>query len=249
MIAIFSLLLVLVISLLITRIATIALTYTGLSRQSAKFQARSAFTGVGFTTSESEKVVNHPVRRRILLVMMLVGNAGIVTVISTFILGFIQLPSGSSAVIRVLFLAAGVTLLVTLSMSSWMDRRLSKTISWALKKYTNLDVKDYASILHLAGEYSIHEIYIRPGDWMAERELMDLKLADEGVLVLGIVRSGDKFLGTPRGDTEVKPADTLILYGRTSDIARLDQRRKGPGGNIQHAEAVAVQKIKKKKEE
>ena len=78
MVAIFSLLLVLVFSLLITRIATIALTYTGLSRQSAKFQARSAFTGVGFTTSESEKVVNHPVRRRILLLMMLIGNAGIV---------------------------------------------------------------------------------------------------------------------------------------------------------------------------
>jgi len=78
MIAIISLLMVLVFSLLITRIATIALTYTGLSRQSAKFQARSAFTEVGFTTSESEKVVNHPVRRRILLLMMLIGNAGIV---------------------------------------------------------------------------------------------------------------------------------------------------------------------------
>jgi zinc protease len=57
--------LVLVISLLITRIATIALTYTGLSRQAAKFQARSAFTGVGFTTSESEKVVMEERRLRV----------------------------------------------------------------------------------------------------------------------------------------------------------------------------------------
>lgn len=44
----------------ITRIATIALTHTGLSRQTARFQARSAFTVVGYTTSESEKLVNHP---------------------------------------------------------------------------------------------------------------------------------------------------------------------------------------------
>ena len=36
-----------------------------------------------------------------------------------------------------------------------------------------------------------------------------------------------------------------MLYGRTSDIARLDRRRKGPGGNIQHAAAVAIQKIEK----
>ncbi|MCF8129716.1 MAG: TrkA C-terminal domain-containing protein [Deltaproteobacteria bacterium] len=249
MLAIFSLLLVLVLSLLITRVATIALTYTGLSRQAAKFQARSAFTGVGFTTAESEKVVNHPVRRRILLLMMLVGNAGIVTVIATFVLGFIQLPSGSSVVPRVLLLASGLTLLVSLSMSSWMDQRLSKIISWALKRYTDLEIKDYAAILHLAGEYSIHELYVRSGDWMADRNLMDLKLPDEGVLVLGIVRNHDTFMGTPRGETEVRAGDTLILYGRNKDIADLDQRREGPGGNIKHAEAVAVQKIKKKEEE
>jgi len=55
--------------------------------------------------------------------------------------------------------------------------------------------------------------------------------------------------GTPQGETEVRAEDTLILYGRNDDIASLDQRRNGPGGNIKHAEAVAVQKIKKKEEE
>ena len=63
MISIVTLLLVLTLSILLVRIATVALTHTGLSRESAKFQARSAFTDVGFTTSESEKVVNHPIRR------------------------------------------------------------------------------------------------------------------------------------------------------------------------------------------
>jgi Trk-type K+ transport system membrane component len=85
MISIVTLLIVLTLSILITRIATVALTHTGLSRESAKFQARSAFTGVGFTTSESEKVVSHPVRRRILLTLMLLGNAGIVTAVSSLI--------------------------------------------------------------------------------------------------------------------------------------------------------------------
>lgn len=73
MLSIVSLLIVLTLSILVTRIATVALAHTGLSRESAKFQARSAFTGVGFTTNESEKVVNHPIRRRILLLLMLLG--------------------------------------------------------------------------------------------------------------------------------------------------------------------------------
>jgi hypothetical protein len=40
----------------------------------------------------------------------------------------------------------------------------------------------------------------------------------------------------------------IFRYGRNVDIAGLDRRKKGPGGNIQHAEAVAVQKMKKKEE-
>ena len=64
MTAILSLLLVVTLSILVTRIAAVALRHTGLARQTARFQARSAFSGAGFTTSESEKVVNHPVRRR-----------------------------------------------------------------------------------------------------------------------------------------------------------------------------------------
>ena len=61
MVALIGLLIVFSLSILITRIATIALTYTGLSKEASRFQARSAFTGVGFTTSESEKVVGQKV--------------------------------------------------------------------------------------------------------------------------------------------------------------------------------------------
>ena len=61
---ILSLLLILAISLVTTRVAALVLERTGLSREIARFQARSAFTGVGFTTAEAESVVGHPVRRR-----------------------------------------------------------------------------------------------------------------------------------------------------------------------------------------
>ena len=70
MAALISVFIAITLSLLITRIATEALTLTGLSRTSASFQARSAFTGAGFTTAESEAVVKHPVRRRIIIVLV-----------------------------------------------------------------------------------------------------------------------------------------------------------------------------------
>ena len=74
---------VMFISFLVVRGATIALIMTGMDSRRAGFQALSAFTGTGFTTREAELVVNHPQRRRIVSWLMILGNAGIVTVIVT----------------------------------------------------------------------------------------------------------------------------------------------------------------------
>ncbi len=77
MIAVILIIATLVLSLTITRIGAVALMLTGISAESARFQARSAFSGVGFTTTEAVAVVNHPVRRRIVMVLMLMGNVGV----------------------------------------------------------------------------------------------------------------------------------------------------------------------------
>jgi hypothetical protein len=61
---------------------------TGLSREAARFQARSAFTGTGFATSETERVVDHPVRRRITMLLMTARSAGSVSIIISLILSF-----------------------------------------------------------------------------------------------------------------------------------------------------------------
>lgn len=63
MTAIGSRLVVLTLSFLITRLATVALALTGVSADLARLQAVSAPTGVGFTTPESENIVSHPVGR------------------------------------------------------------------------------------------------------------------------------------------------------------------------------------------
>lgn len=59
-----SLFIIVFLSVIITKIGARALIKTGLARDAAVFQARSAFTGVGYTTREAEKVTSHPDRRR-----------------------------------------------------------------------------------------------------------------------------------------------------------------------------------------
>jgi hypothetical protein len=240
MIAAASLLLVLVFSLLVTRVATIALIHTGLSKEVAKFQARSAFTGSGFTTSESERVVNHPVRRRIVLILMLLGNAGFITAMATLLLTFV----GGRGVVelgpRLALIVGGVVMLWFAASSQWVDRRLSGLVEWALRRYTHLDVQDYTSVLHLTGDYRIVQLQVTPDDWLVDKTLAEAELSKEGILVLGVQRMNGSFIGAPRGDTRLLCEDTVYLYGRIEQIQALDERKQGWYGDAEHHMAKAA---------
>lgn len=238
MLAIVSLLLVVSVSILITRVATVALAHTGLSREAARFQARSAFTGSGFTTTESERVVNHPLRRRIVLALMLLGNAGVVTAVSSLILTFVG-DDDTALTGKVVLIVAGLVTLWAVSSSAWVDRRLSRWIDRALDRFTDLDVRDYASLMQLGGDHRLVEMAVEESDWLAGRRLSDSRLRDEGIVVLAIHRADGSFEGAPHGDVRILPGDELVLYGHTADLRELDERKRSAGGELRHAEALA----------
>jgi K+/H+ antiporter YhaU regulatory subunit KhtT len=233
-----SLLILVLLALLLMRVATVVLTLTGLSRESARFQVRSALTGVGFTTSEAESVVNHPVRRRVVMLLMLVGSAGVITAATTLIVSFAR-ADRQGAVWRLLLLFGGLAVLLALARSATFDRLLQRLISRALARYTDLDVRDYAALLRVSGEYTVAELLVEDDDWVADRRLSELELPDEGVRVLGIVRPDGSYLGAPAGSTAIAAGDTLVLYGRTEDVAELDRRKAGPTGDEEHRRAVS----------
>jgi len=238
--AIVSVLLLVVLSYLIIRMAAVALTLTGVAEDVATFQATSAFTGVGFTTNESEMIVDHPVRRRIALTLMWVGNIGIVTGISSLLLAFLGV-SGRTQAERLGVLGLGLAMLWYAAHSQRVERFISKTIEIALNRWTSLHVRDYAALLRLSGEYEIIELFVEEGDWVAHKTLAELELNEEGIQVLGIVRPDGTYVGAPTGRTRVLPGDTLILYGRASLLAELDKRIEGTSGDRAHAAACAEQ--------
>lgn len=252
MIAVVTLLVALSLSLLITRVATVALTLTGLSRQAAQFQVRSALTGCGFTTHEAESVMKHPVRRRIILTLMLLGNAGIVTVIAS-LMASLTGSAGSNWLVwteHVALLIAGILVLLLIASSQWIDRRMSPIIEWALKRFGRVQACDYAALFRLANGYAVTETLVEPDDWLANRTLLELNLPAEGVLVLGIQREdGAGYIGGPTGQTEIRPGDTLILYGLIDRLDELDARKADHAGAAARRAAVIEQQQAVKEEQ
>jgi len=234
-----SLIIVLALSLLVIRVATVALAFTGLSEELARFQTQSAFLGVGFTTKESESIVGHPVRRRIISVVMILGHVVFATAVSALILSFMD---QQNILASSFYIAAGLLILWIIFTSEWIGRKLSRIISWALRRWTTLDVRDYSSLLHLASRYTVTETLVQPKDWVAEKTLGELDLTREGVLVLGVQKPDGTYIGAPTGRTKIAENDTMILYGRQEALVELDRRRTGLRGDSAHKKAIAQQK-------
>ena len=238
--AIVTVFVVLIASLLIARIGAVALTVTGMSREASRFQARSAFFGVGFTTAEAESVVEHPVRRRIVGWLILLGNAGVISILGALVITF----GGEHTTIgHVAVLVGGVIVLGVLASSRPVDRVLTRVIRRVLTRFTDLEVRDYESVLELEGGYTVAELLVEPQDWMAGRRLGELTLRDEGVVVLGIHRHGGAYVGAPDGDTVIAAGDVLTLYGREERVSELDRRVRGDAGDLAHADAVHEQEV------
>ena len=240
--AIISLLIVLSLTLLLGRLAAVALTVTGVPHHVARFQARSAMTGSGFTTMESEQIVTHPVRRRIVMLLMLVGNLGAAGLIGSFIGGFAGISSVGGGFRRAIILLVGLLALFYISKSPWADRQLTRAMTSILRRFTDLDIRDEATLLRLHGEYSIVELQVQEGDWIQGRTLTELDLAREGVLVLSIIKPDGTYVGAPTGNDRASAGDVLVLYGRETAMCDLDERTAGGEGDRAHVEAVVQQR-------
>lgn len=233
MVSVISLLLVIALSLLVIKIGSIALVMTGLSEEVAKFQSLSAFSGTGFTTTEAESILKVPVRRRIISMLIRLGSVGVVTSISTLLLSF--LGAGQATSERLVVLFAGVVVLLILARNKSFNRLLNPLIERMLSRYTSLDLRDYLSLLHLQEDYRIAEIDIREHNWLANQTVAELDLAGEGVLVLGVKRAGEEYIGVPPSNLRLRPRDLLVLYGRKKRLKELATR--GTGNIEAHQDA------------
>jgi hypothetical protein len=242
MLAVLTLLAVVMVSMLITKVAAIALSLTGMSRESARFQARSAFSRAGFTTTESEAVVGHPVRRRIVMHLILLGNAGLVTLMATLLLSFAGADT-AAGVRRAAVLVVGLLALFAVTQIPAVDRALSLAIERFLHKTTDLDVRDYASLLHLSDQWRVAELEVEDDDWLTSGTLAELDLPAEGVLVLGIERHQGTFVGAPEGPTQLRPGDRVLLYGQQETLEGVDRRRRDRRGRAERQESVLEHRV------
>ena len=204
-------LLVIFVSFLIVRAASIALMMTGLEKKKAKFQALSAFSGTGFTTKEAEQIANNPKRRRIISWLMVFGNAGIVTVIVTAT-SSIATSKGYNIPITVLILVIGVYAIYRIASHKGFIRTWESIVEDRLVKSPVFEEADTEDLLHLIEGYGLVRVIIREDSSLIGSSIAECKLSEKRAVVLGIER-GKVWLPIPKAAERIEENDRLIIYG------------------------------------
>lgn len=211
-----SLFVLLSLSVFVVRLAAVTLRLTGLAESTARFQALSAFSGTGFTTSEAESIVNYPIRRRVISLLMVIGNMGFVTVLATLVASFVRTDGEMSAVaVQVTWLLVGMALLWFLMLNKTADRIICSWIGRFLKRKTFLGQRSFHRLLQIADGYSICEHTVDLTWINGSGDLTELNLEDFPLTILGVRSSNGELL---INNTEaVKAGDVLVLFG--TDVA------------------------------
>jgi len=204
------------VSVMIRKVAAVALQLTGLDKPTANFQALSALTGTGFTTREAERVVNHPMRRKIISVLMITGNAGMVIVVAGLVSSFIAVTS-FWAILWFVALILALYVIFRIATQTRIARLLSKKIEEKLRERFKLQKRAIGRVLDLGEDFGIAEITLHEGSPSLGKTLATSDLGKKKILVLAIEREEEKIL-VARGNHKLQAGDNLICYGSFTEM-------------------------------
>ncbi|MCK5595220.1 TrkA C-terminal domain-containing protein [bacterium] len=206
---------------LIWEIASVALSITGLAHDKARFQALSALTGTGFTTRDSELIISHRQRRAIVMALMILGNVGVILILSNVIVS----ETTVHLFVKLGILFALLFILYKIASHKGLMRKLKGKIEDRLLKSSVFEKKAIEEILNLAQGYGVVELNLKENFPYIGHTLAESPLRERDILVLAIDRDGTT-IPAPKGQRKMQIGDTLICYGKLASVKELLSRQK-----------------------
>lgn len=213
----------LTIFLIIVNFFAILFRLTGMPIDKARFQVISLLTSTGFTTKESELIVQHPIRRKLASWLMIISYISTAVLIS-FIIGIISnslsdaKSLGFTAIIIVTFFII-VYFIVRSSLLDKVEYFIEKVISKS-KRWNEAIINSPIDIgLHHKKGYGIYEIFIGKDSKFIGKSIIESNLKSLEIQVLSIDK-GDELINFPTPDSIFELTDRITIYGNVKNINR-----------------------------
>lgn len=197
--------------------------FTGLPDEKARFQVISLLTGCGFTTHESELLLNSRSRRRLARVTMLFGYVFNITIVSMLINVFLSIDLSKvsnliSILIPLLAAAVIITFMRVPKVRAWGDRLIERLAG----KLTHHTAENAVLLLDYLGEDSIAQVSLyKVPEPFRDKPLSKTGLKPEyNILVMLVERNGKK-AEPASAQTVFLPGDKLTVFGDYHTVCRV----------------------------
>jgi len=230
---IFVFIAVVVVAYFVVKIGAAAFELTGLDPEQSNFQSVSAFTGTGFTTREAELIASHKERRKIASVLMILGNAGFVTMIATLVstispgsapkllipikyqLPVVLIPYYNLCIILIL-----LYLVYKLFRSSKLSDVLIGKVQQRMVDKKLIQRARFEELLLSAKGYGISQILLTEESALLNKSLSESRLRSHDMLVLSVERD-DEHIVNPGANVKLRLNDKLVCFGKLENIRKL----------------------------
>ncbi len=214
--AVMPIIIIVVIFFFIIRVATVILKLTGIDEETARFQSISAFTGTGFTTAAAETILEDKLRKKTVIVLMVLGKVGIVSVIAGLFLSFGK-DNLAADLGKAIILLAFIAILYRMTTLAGFSKALNGFIEKRIVARGIIRQKTLEELFHLPKGYGLAQLAITGRSKEASRTLAEAGFIKKDILVLSIERK-EQLIAFPHANDVIKKGDRLLCYGLLDNI-------------------------------
>lgn len=181
---------------------------TGLERKIARFQVISMLTGTGFTTGESELIIDHPVRRRLGAFLILFGAFSLAVIISAIS----KLLEDNFYTMEIAYVAGGLLVLLLILRAPVIQHLMSGKLKSELIESYELADLPISDVLLMDEEDEVREITINKDSQFTDKTFDHIVEKEDDIILLFIKR-GEINIRNKAYETKIEPGDKLVVYG------------------------------------
>lgn len=208
--------------LVIVEIFTVLFRLTGLREDKARFQAISLMTNSGYTSKESELIMNSSIRKNLATLMMLFGYIFAVSGVSLLVNLFIRAGEAQLNWLTLLYSLLFLLIIIAITRSKWLIRHFDRLIKYLAQKKDDGMFCNNIRILEMIHDKLIAEVLItRLPTEISGKNLEETNFSRTYMLNVLLIKRGNQIIDHVTPKDELKKGDRVLIYGSKKHIIEL----------------------------
>lgn len=208
--------------LIVVEIFTVLFRLTGLREDKARFQAVSCMTNSGFTTKESELILNSVARRHLARIMMIFGYLFGVTGVSILVNLFIRSSGDQINWWTIVYSISFLIIILVITRSKWLIRRFDKLVERLARNKKKGAFCNNVRILEMFHEKLIAEVFVTciPPE-IKGKTLLEMNFRHTYKLNVLLIKRGNTIIDHVISLDQIIQGDRVLIYGSKKNIMEL----------------------------